>query len=252
MSGSSFAGRVALVTGGAASIGRAIALDLARRGAAVAIADRNGGGAAGVASEIGAAGGTAMAIEVDMLDAGAVERAVGEIGARLGPVDALVNNAGMLGPIAPLWETTDQDVMAVFDLNVRSVFSCTRIVARQMMARRRGAIVTIASIAGKEGPKNISVYAGSKAAVIAFTKSWAKDLADYGVRVNCVSPALVGSTGMHAQMPAGYSADSIGRIPMGRPAEPAEVANVVAFLLSDESSFVTAACYDVSGGRSSY
>lgn len=252
MSGSSFAGRVALVTGGAASIGRAVALDLARRGAAVAIADRDAGGAAGVAAAIAAAGGTARGFEADMLDADGVERMVGDVRAQFGHIDALVNNAGMLGPIAPFWETTDRDVQAVFDLNVRSVFTCTRLVARQMMERRRGAIVTIASIAGKEGPRNISIYAGSKAAVIAFTKSWAKDLVEYGVRVNCVSPSLVGSTGMQAQMPADYSADSIGRIPMGRPAQTAEVANVVAFLLSDESSFVTAACYDVSGGRSSY
>ena len=252
MSASSFTGRVALVTGGAASIGRAVALDLGRRGAVVAIADRDKRGATSVAAEIIAGGGRAKAFEADMLDADSVARMVADVRSQLGPIDALVNNAGMLGPIAPFWETTDQDVEAVFDLNVRSVFTCTRIVAKQMMQRRKGAIVTIASIAGKEGPKNISIYAGSKAAVIAITKSWAKELVDFGVRVNCVSPSLVGSTGMHAQMPTDYSTDSIGRIPMGRPAQTAEVANVVAFLLSDESSFVTAACYDVSGGRSSY
>lgn len=252
MSAGSFAGRVALVTGGAASIGRAVALDLAGRGAVVAIADRDGPGAARVADEIESVGGNARGFTVEMLDADSVERMVSDVSAQLGPIDALVNNAGMLGPIAPLWETTDRDVEAVFGLNVRSVFTCTRIVARHMMERRKGAIVTIASIAGKEGPRNISIYSGSKAAVIAFTKSWAKELVDYGVRVNCVSPSLVGSTGMHAEMPADYSADSVSRIPMGRPAQVAEVANVVAFLLSDESSFVTAACYDVSGGRSSY
>lgn len=248
----SFKGRVALVTGGAAGVGRAIALDLAQRGAAVAIADRDGAGAASVAAEVTGSGGAARGFEVNMLDASAVERMVTKVSVHFGAIDALVNNAGMLGPIAPMWDTNDRDVQAVFDLNVRAVFTCTRLVVRQMMARRRGAIVTIASIAGKEGPGRISIYAGTKAAVIAMTKSWAKDLTEYGVRVNCVSPALVEGTGMHSQMPADYRTDSIGRIPMGRPARTSEVANVVAFLLSDEASFVTAACYDVSGGRSSY
>lgn len=252
MTQGSLAGRVALVTGGAASIGRAIAMDLASRGAAVAVADRDGKGASGVAREIVAGGGRAEAFETDMRDDEAVGRMVAAAIDRLGKIDGLVNNAGMLGPIAPLWETTDEQVRDVFDLNVRAVYSCTRRVAKHMMGRRSGSIVTMASIAGKEGPRGISIYSGSKAAVIAFTKSWAKDLAEYGVRVNCVSPSLVGSTGMQAEMPAGFAGDSVSRIPMGRPATMAEVANIVAFLLSDEASFVTAACYDVSGGRSSY
>lgn len=247
-----FEGRVVLVTGGAASLGRAIACDLARRGSSVAIADQDAGGARRVAEEIAAAGGTAAGFEADVLDAVSLERMVAAVIGRFGRIDGLVNNAGILGPIGPVWETSDADVQRVFDLNVRAVFSCTRMVAKHMMERRCGSIVTIASIAGKEGPKDVSIYAGSKAAVIGFTKSWAKELVSYGVRVNCVSPSLIASTGMQAEMPASYSTDSVSRIPMGRPAEAAEVANVVAFLLSDEASFVTAACYDVSGGRSSY
>jgi 3-oxoacyl-[acyl-carrier protein] reductase len=121
-----------------------------------------------------------------------------------------------------------------------------------MIERRSGAIVTLASVAGKDGPKNMSIYASSKAAVIGFTKSWAKELAPYGVRVNCVSPAIVEATGMKGEMPSWFTQDSIGRIPMGRAARAEEVANVIYFLLCDEASFVTGACYDVSGGRAVY
>jgi len=244
-----FADRVALVTGGAASIGRAIVEDLAARGASVVIADRDGPAAREVASELGS---RALAVETDVLDATSVSEMLQAALGRFGAIDFLVNNAGMLGPIKPLWETTDEEVERVFDLNVRAVFTCTRVVARHMMERKRGSIVTLASVAGKDGPKGMSIYAASKAAVIAFTKSWAKDLVAHGVRVNCVAPSLVGSTGMQGEMPDWFSSDSVGRIPMGRPATAAEVANVIAFLLSDEASFVTAACYDVSGGRAVY
>ena len=253
MSGAAqFAGRVALVTGGAAGVGRAIVEDLARRGAAVAIADRDAAAANRLAGAIGARGGAALAVETDVLDGASIVRMLAAALARFGKIDFLVNNAGMLGPIKPLWETTDAEVDRVFALNVRAVFACTRLVARHMMERKSGSIVTLASVAGKDGPKGMSIYASSKAAVIAFTKSWAKDLVGHGIRVNCVAPSLVEATGMQSEMPAWFSSDSVSRIPMGRPASSAEVANVIAFLLSDEASFVTAACYDVSGGRAVY
>lgn len=247
-----FAGRVVLVTGGAASLGRGISEILASRGATVIIADRDVAGARRLESEIAARGGHALALEVDVTEAASLERMVRAVLKRYGRIDGLVNNAGVLGPVKPLWETTDAEVERVFDLNVRAVFACTRAVVGQMMEQRAGAIVTIASLAGKDGPRDLSIYAASKAAVIGFTKSWAKELASYGVRVNCVSPSLIDATGMQSEMPASFSQDSVSRIPMGRPARVGEVANVVAFLLSDEASFVTAACYDVSGGRAAY
>lgn len=247
-----FSGRVAVVTGGGASVGRAIAENLARRGCAVVIADRDIAAAQSLEAAIAASGGQAFAVETDVTDPASLERMVAGALERFGHIDFLVNNAGMLGPVKPLWETTDADVERVYDLNVRAVFSCTRIVLRHMMERRSGAIVTLASVAGKDGPKDMSIYASSKAAVIGFTKSWGKELAPHGIRVNCISPSLIDATGMQNEMPASFGVDSVSRIPMGRPAHAVEVANIVSFLLSDEASFVTCACYDVSGGRASY
>lgn len=244
--------RVAIVTGAGAGVGRAIAQRLAQGGAAVVVADRDFDAAQAVRGEIAAAGGAALATRTDVTSDASLQQMVACALKEYGQIDWLVNNAGMLGPIKPFWETTDEEIQRVYDLNVRCVFACTRLVARHMVERKTGAIVTIASVAGKDGPKGMSIYASSKAAVIGFTKSWAKDLAPYGVRANCVSPSLVAATGMGDEMPDWFKTDSVARIPMGRAADASEVANVVHFLLTPEAGFVTGACYDVSGGRASY
>jgi 3-oxoacyl-[acyl-carrier protein] reductase len=218
----------------------------------VFVADRDLPAARRLEAEVRAAGGLADAVEVDVTDARSLEAMVAGVLQKGGRIDCLVNNAGILGPVKPLLDTTDDEVRRVFAINVDAVFACTRLVARHMAGRGSGAIVTIASVAGKDGPRDLSIYAASKAAVIGFTKSWAKELVGRGVRVNCVSPSLIDATGMQAEMPASFSTDSVSRIPMGRPAKVDEVANIVCFLLSDEASFVTAVCYDASGGRATY
>ena len=246
------ASRIAIVTGGGASIGRAIALKLAGQGATLVIADRDFKAAQSVQAEIVSNAGQALAVQADVTDAAALKHLVDTTLEHYGRIDYLVNNAGTLGPIKPMWETTDAEVDRVFAINVRAIFALTRRVVPHMMQQGSGSIVSLASVAGKDGPQQLSIYAASKAAVIGVTKSWSKEFIPHGIRVNCVSPALVEATGMRNEMPDYISTDAAKKIPMKRLVRVDEVAYVVAFLLSDEASFVTGACYDISGGRSNY
>lgn len=246
------ASRVAIVTGAGAGIGRAIALKLVRQGGTVVIADRDLSAAQRVQAEITSSGGQALALQADVTEAAALQFLVDTTIERFGRIDYLVNNAGTLGPIKLMWDTTDAEVDRVFAINVRAIFALTRLVVPHMMKQHSGSIVSLASVAGKDGPQELSIYAASKAAVIGVTKSWAKEFIPHGIRVNCVSPALVEATGMRNEMPDYISTDAAKKIPMKRLVRVDEVANVVSFLLSDEASFVTGACYDISGGRSNY
>lgn len=240
-------GQTALVTGAAAGIGEAIATRLAHAGATVGIADANVDAAKETASRIPGA----IALKMDVSDSASVERAVEELVRQTGRVDILVNNAGIAGAAAPLWEQDFNDWKRVFAVNVDGVFNCCRAVIGRMREQKYGRIVSIASVAGKEGNPRMTAYSASKAAVIGFTKSLAKEVATEGICVNAVAPAVVRTKILEQLTPeqVGYMTS---KIPMGRTGEPEEIAAVVHFLSSKDCSFVTGQTYDASGGRCTY
>jgi 3-oxoacyl-[acyl-carrier protein] reductase len=242
-----FKGRTAVVTGGAAGIGLAVARRLAASGALVALWDRD-------LSALGAAKaayGFAHVKAVDVADAAAVERAAASTAAALGGIDVLVCSAGITGPNKTVWEYPVEDWKRVFDVNVHGLFHCNRAVVPLMLQKDYGRIVNIASVAGKEGNPNASAYSASKAAVIGLTKSLGKELAKTGVRVNCVTPAAV-RTAIFDQMTQQHIDFMLAKIPMGRFGTVEEIAAMVCWLASAECSFSTGAVFDLSGGRATY
>ena len=243
-----FAGRTAVVTGGAAGIGLAIARRLAASGARVALWDRDAKALDGAKSAVG--GGTAV-VALDVSDAAAVDRAARETAAALGGIDALVCSAGITGPNKPTWEYPVDDWRQVFDVNVHGLFYCNRAVVPIMQQKNYGRIVNIASVAGKEGNPNAPAYSASKAAVIGLTKSLGKELAKTGIRVNCVTPAAV-RTAIFDQMTQQHIEFMLSKIPLGRFGEVDEIAALVCWLASEECSFSTGAVFDLSGGRATY
>jgi len=241
-------GQTALVTGAATGIGEAIARRLARAGAAVAVADLDLDGARRVADSL--AGG-AFPVGIDIANADSVAAAVAAVLERAGRLDILVNNAGIAGRAAPLWQQTDADWQQILAVNLTGVFHCCRAVIQHMRERKYGRIVNIASIAGKEGNPNMTGYSATKAGVIGFTKSLAKEVATEGICVNAVAPAVV-RTRILDQLTEAQIDYMTERIPMRRTGKPEEIAAVVHFLASPDCSFVTGQCYDASGGRATY
>jgi NAD(P)-dependent dehydrogenase (short-subunit alcohol dehydrogenase family) len=239
-------GRHAVVTGGASGIGLAIAQRLADSGGRVTIWDIDA-----KAGEKAAAGLTGQFVAADVSQFDSVERAVTATLRHASAIDVFINNAGITGPNVKLWEYPLDGWRDVFRINLDGVFHCCRAVVPHMRARNYGRIVNIASVAGKDGNPNASAYSASKAAVIALTKSLGKELADTGIRVNCVTPAAV-RTPLFAQMTQSHIDYMLSKIPMGRFGESDEIGALVAWLATEECSFSTGAVFDLSGGRSTY
>lgn len=244
-------GKNAIVTGAGQGIGRAIAIRLANAGADVAILDLDLTSARNVSKEIENLGKQALPIQADVSQSNDVNDAVNTVISKFGSVDILVNNAGIAGRTLPLTELEESDWNAVLGVNLTGVFLCCKAVIAPMIAQDYGRIVNVASIAGKEGNPTMIPYSVSKAGVICLTKALAKEVTGYNIRVNAVSPAVIETPIMDgmAQTTIDYM---VSKIPLGRIGKPEEVASVVNFLASDEVSFVTGQCYDVSGGRATY
>jgi 2-dehydro-3-deoxy-L-rhamnonate dehydrogenase (NAD+) len=228
-----FAGQRAIVTGGLSGIGEAVAKRIAAEGGKVVVWDQNGG------------------ITSDISDWASVERALAETVRQLGGVDILVNSAGITGPTLPVDGFPIEGWLSTMAVNVNGTFFTNRAVLPLMIAQNYGRIVNIASIAGKEGNPNASAYSASKAAVIGFTKSLAKETAKYNITANAVTPAAV-RTPIFDQMPQAHIDFMLAKIPKGRFGTVEENAALICFLASAECSFSTGAVFDISGGRATY
>ena len=242
------AGRHAVVTGGATGLGFAIAQRLLASNASVTLWDINAASLELAKSQL--AQGVATVV-VDVSNPASVAAAVQQTQLAHPAIDALVNCAGITGPNVKLWDYPPDAWQQVMQVNLNGVFHCCRSIVPLMRAQNYGRIVNIASVAGKEGNPNASAYSASKAGVIALTKSLGKELADTGVRVNCVTPAAV-KTAIFDQMSEAHIAFMLSKIPMARFGEPEEIAAMVAWLCTEECSFSTGAVFDLSGGRATY
>jgi 3-oxoacyl-[acyl-carrier protein] reductase len=245
-----FDGQRAAVTGAAEGIGRAIAERLLDSGAAVALWDMNPDTLAKTCAEL-AGHGKVHGVRVDVTDPASVEAAAADTTAALGGIDVLVNNAGIAGPSVVTWEYPLEDWQQVMAVDLNGVFHCCRAVLPGMIERNYGRVVNIASIAGKEGNPNASAYSAAKAGVIALTKSLGKELAEYDIAVNCVTPAAA-RTRIFDQISQQHIDYMLSKIPRGRFVTVEEIASLAAWLASRECSFSTGAVFDISGGRATY
>ena len=239
-------GKVALVTGAAQGIGKAVALLLARNGADIVISDINLEKAEETAKEVQALGRKALATKVDVATLGDVEKMVEAILAQFGKVDILVNNAGIARDKLIL-RMTEEDWDAVLNINLKGTFNCTKAVVRHMSKQRSGKIVNIASVVGEMGNAGQGNYAASKAGVIGFTKTIAREFAQRGINVNAIAPGYI-ETPMTDALPDKAKEELKRLIPMDRLGKPEDVAEAVLFLVSESANYITGQVLNVNGG----
>ncbi len=239
-------GKVALVTGAAQGIGKAIALLLAAKGADVVVSDINFEKAQETAKEIEEKGRRSIALKVNVADPEEVERMVETIMERFSRIDILVNNAGITRDRL-LLRMSEEDWDAVLDVNLKGVFNCTKSVVKHMSKQRSGKIVNIASVVGLMGNAGQANYAASKAGVIGFTKTVAREFAQRGININAIAPGYI-QTPMTEVLPEKVKEELMRLIPMGRLGQPEDVAQAVLFLVSEASNYVTGQVLNVNGG----
>ena len=240
--------KVAIVTGGGQGIGEGICLKLAQEGANVAIADLNLKTSSAVVDKIKALGRQALAIETDVSDSASVNKMVQQVLGAFGTVDILVNDAGYVNPgMASFYKDTEEYWNKIIAVCYNGVIYCSRAVVDTMMAKKSGKIVSIASDAARVGQQGQAVYSGAKGAVVAFSKAIARELARYNINVNCVAPGATNTAAFKAAPPE-VKEGAIKIYPLRRVAEVEDIANGVAFLASDEASFITGQVLSVSGG----
>ena len=237
-----FIGKTAIVTGGSSGIGAAISQRLTNEGAHVIIWDK-------IPPTDLKKNNSLTHIEVDISNWGSITKAIEKT--KLKKLDILICSAGISGPNEKTWEYEISDWFKVFDVNLHGTFFCNKVCTPLMIKNGYGRIINIASIAGKEGNPNASAYSASKAAVIGLTKSLGKELANFPITVNCVTPAAV-KTDIFNQMSQEHINYMLSKIPMGRFGDPEEISSLVCWLASSECSFTTGGVFDVSGGRATY